>query len=772
MRNAAPKLPRIRRDPKRFFYRLMLTGCLCMCVPSILIGFMYYNGATEERRASIMSMFDANFRLIQNGLDDRLNNIEVESLRLAYTPLIGDAFMAPGYDERFWEHMKLLDSLIRQQYLNPILSDVIFYSVRDQFILSVADGYMRPNRYKQTDMLLRAQNQPERARWMRWTLPSGAETIAYARRLPVFKAQASDAFLIHVVMDSTLSDEISPSDAMPARVLVFSPQQELLIGSVTESEVEDINGILSASAHNGGEMGFRGMIGEENTQILCARSQLGFTYISMMPAALVDGSIQRMGLTIALLVITTIMLGVLLMYAASRYEYNPIRELVMLGRRIRDAVPWGEAKDEFGYIQQCWEALDKKAEALTKRIKQIEPTVKDVFFTKLLNNDGDWRLLAADGGFSGMRMDGGVVVIVIYPAHPGEQSHFTESDQPLLMFAVHNIADELLRGFARVSGYALDTREHGVAVIMQSPADLEDDDILKTAVGFARHAGERIEQCLAVRVSAGIGRVYAHLRDAHISYMEAIDALSLNALNETSGVFQFTPMSGGRRENSVMLYPAQQERRLVEALENGNMAQAEDALAEFQQSAKAAQSLDFLLEANHMLLAAIARSFIGKGCNLPDFLGGRIFARLHQQRSPSEIIKWFRQTPFARYEAFVSESNESSGRRAVVRICRHIRENIRMDHSLTNYADMLSMNPTYISTIFRQETGMSFVEYAHGCKVEEIKARLINTQSKIADIARELGLSERSMNRIFQKATGMTPGQYRKERGGLAEKTI
>jgi AraC-like DNA-binding protein len=740
-----------------------------MCIPAIVIGAAYYRGATQERRESMMAMYAANLRLIQSNMDGRFNGVEVASLRLAYDPLIDDSFDTPGYAEHYWEHMKVLDQFTQQSYLNPLLYDVIFYNARHAMLLSINDAYTLPVRYKQIDAIYAAESSLSNAQWTRWTLPSGVDSIAFVRRLPVLKANSAAGLLIYVMRGDVFSDELRQSDGVLSSLLVYSPQGELLIGSMDKAEALDLEAITPRLLQADEDGGFRTQIAGQATWALHSRSEHGFVFVSLLPAESIDGSIRQVSQMIASLVAVALLLGVLMIYLSSRYEYGPIHNLVRLGLQKDTSELASPASDEFAYIQSCWEALDKKAGALARRIERMEPTVKDVFFARLLKDD-TVHPAANEADASPLRMDGNAVVMVISAKRPSEQSHFTKNDRTLVMFAAHNIAVELTQHASHFIGYALNMEEQGVVVILQFQTERGDDYILRNAEEFAQLAYERIAQYLAVQVSIGVGRVYAHLRDARVSYLEALEALAAHALDETPGVFCIERVSARVRENAGMLYPLQQERRMIEALEHSDTTGAAQALDEFQQAAKNARSLDFLIEANHMLLASMAQSFVGMGCRLSDFLeaggGNGMFAQLHKLRAPSEIREWFLSSPIARYEAFVSARNGSSPKQAVNRICLHIRENIRMDHSLTNYADMLRMNPTYISTIFRGETGMTFIEYVHSCKVEEIKGLLLNTERRIADIAMEMGLSERSMSRIFLKVTGMTPGQYRREHGG------
>ena len=82
--------------------------------------------------------------------------------------------------------------------------------------------------------------------------------------------------------------------------------------------------------------------------------------------------------------------------------------------------------------------------------------------------------------------------------------------------------------------------------------------------------------------------------------------------------------------------------------------------------------------------------------------------------------------------------------------------------SVTMLADSLSLSPSYISRIFKKETGQSVPDYIHGKRLQKAKELLARTELPIGDVAEQVGYSTAwTMNRVFKRAVQMTPGAYR-----------
>lgn len=749
-----------RRVQKRFFYRLVLTGCVCMLIPVLAIGLIYYRDATDSRRSALLDMYGANLQLLQKDLEDSLHTVEVESLRLAYASLIDDAISTPGYEKQYWEHMKMLEQFATQCHMNPFLYDIVFFSAKHGFLLSNRDGYLRPERYRQIANVEAAIADEGKARWTIWPVEDGEHSIAFIRKLPVLGAQSADGLLIYVVHQDTLSAALCPVDGAFEHVAVFDGPDTALIdpGGADWTLCEEAGRTAYARGDADGMFPIAGANGGQ--QALYRRTQSGRLYVTLLPSMKLEGPIRHMGAYIALMLLGVISLGVALILIASHYEYNPIRKLMRADIGERKYPPRAEqAEDEFAYIQQCWTYLDEKAGALAQRIEHMEPEVKDVFFTRLLREESCRHMAGPEGRFGDVRLDGKVAVLLFSIRHLGEHSHFAASDRTLLGFAVRNVLLERVEQAEGVCGHALQADDAGIAVILQAKEDAAVD-------AFAREAQAYLEQSLQVGVNVGRGRTYPAMRYAHASYLEAAQALSYRVLEEATGVFSHAEEAGCMREHTVMFYPLEQEKRIIDALETGQMGQAVSALDEFHARLRRSQSLEFLLACYQILFAALARAFVARSGNLADFLSGGLMEQTQRLRDPADTRRWFVSTVLPRYMLYIGEDAGSDARQAIVRICGYIREHIGEDLSLTECAATVGMNPTYISSAFRAETGMTFVEYVRGCKVEEVKRLLLTTGLRLGDIAESLGISERSLNRIFLKQTGMTPGQYRKEQMG------
>lgn len=83
---------------------------------------------------------------------------------------------------------------------------------------------------------------------------------------------------------------------------------------------------------------------------------------------------------------------------------------------------------------------------------------------------------------------------------------------------------------------------------------------------------------------------------------------------------------------------------------------------------------------------------------------------------------------------------------------------------LNEVAATLGVNPSYLSTLFKQHEGIRFTDFVLREKMELAKTLLLYSDATYAQIAATLGFSSQShLGRYFKRQTGMTPIQFRRQ---------
>lgn len=78
-------------------------------------------------------------------------------------------------------------------------------------------------------------------------------------------------------------------------------------------------------------------------------------------------------------------------------------------------------------------------------------------------------------------------------------------------------------------------------------------------------------------------------------------------------------------------------------------------------------------------------------------------------------------------------------------------------------ADIFYLNNSYLSTLFKDKTGVKYVDYLNQVRISAAKKLLNSTDKPLTQIAHDVGYeNEKYFFRIFKKNVGQTPNEYRK----------
>lgn len=100
---------------------------------------------------------------------------------------------------------------------------------------------------------------------------------------------------------------------------------------------------------------------------------------------------------------------------------------------------------------------------------------------------------------------------------------------------------------------------------------------------------------------------------------------------------------------------------------------------------------------------------------------------------------------------------------ALTRVKSYIEENLETDVRLDMLADVAELSEFHFSRMFRTAMGVSPHQYVIKRRLERARALLSDTDESIAQIAYQVGFSSQShLTATFKKATGITPGKFRR----------
>jgi len=98
----------------------------------------------------------------------------------------------------------------------------------------------------------------------------------------------------------------------------------------------------------------------------------------------------------------------------------------------------------------------------------------------------------------------------------------------------------------------------------------------------------------------------------------------------------------------------------------------------------------------------------------------------------------------------------------VHKLNQYVRDHLDGDLSLDRLSDLVHLNSSYLSTMYKQYTGRNLSDYISALRVEKAKEMLADSSCKIHEISLRVGFGTAGyFTRFFKKFTGLTPKEYR-----------
>jgi YesN/AraC family two-component response regulator len=98
----------------------------------------------------------------------------------------------------------------------------------------------------------------------------------------------------------------------------------------------------------------------------------------------------------------------------------------------------------------------------------------------------------------------------------------------------------------------------------------------------------------------------------------------------------------------------------------------------------------------------------------------------------------------------------------VFKTTNYIKRNCAEKLSLDSLAREVFLSKSYLSSIFKKETGMSLTAYITKVRVEKSKKLLLEDNASLAHISSQCGFKDQSyFTKVFKKETGVSPKRFR-----------
>lgn len=411
-------------------------------------------------------------------------------------------------------------------------------------------------------------------------------------------------------------------------------------------------------------------------------------------------------------------------------------------------------------LNRVRENLDEEIEQrrnvhlLRERYRSSLPIIRELYLNDLVRGN-------ARGGIEDHLREYGVdildarkwcaVVLDLECEHTGNPE-----EQELLSISVRQLLEDHLKPYYRLQAF---NSAAGVAVIIA----VDENNTQTAMIDLLGDICKETKRIFQIVVTIGIGYSCTELSQLCKSYQAAVDALGYKAIvgtGKTIYINDVEPVSRGK-----LRLEAKDEEELTAAVKFGPKEVIERAVQNL-----VAKMSDVKVHQNQYqgykmaIVSCLTRLMQQQDMNVEEVFDSReTYADLFSGFQRSEEFSSVLIKIAERMHDVMNRERDNTTRKVILEAKRYIQEHYQNpDLSVEMMCRQLHMSPAYFSTIFKKETGQTYIAYLTELRLNKAVELLNTTNDKTYVIAQKVGYQEQNyFSYVFKKRFGVSPTRYR-----------
>lgn len=406
---------------------------------------------------------------------------------------------------------------------------------------------------------------------------------------------------------------------------------------------------------------------------------------------------------------------------------------------------------------------------MQSKLKEGMPLLREKFLLSLISTGAPRQGLGERLQFLGLNLPLTAVywVIVISVDDLAEVTGSrSETDQQLLWYSVLNICQELIG--QHLTGYAFEHRiGEFVGILRENPEDGGAADNAEALLELAGDILGNLEKWLKISVTIGISERVTGLPGLVHSYKQAREAADHKWYLGKNRIITMDSLENPESEPaSFTRYDPDHSEQLLSALKAADPDRMREVLDQLFTDLNRGRrdGLKYGRNICLQIVLAVGQLLLELNAGSPELEAAE--ARLWETLFEQETLGEMRELIEAHLSSVCARIREKRTGK-VANLIERVREIIKQRYAdgaltVTDIGKEVYLTPTYVSLLFKQETGQTINEFLTQIRVEKAKELLRDPQYKFYDICYAIGYTDPSyFTKLFKKATGVTPSAYR-----------
>ena len=263
---------------------------------------------------------------------------------------------------------------------------------------------------------------------------------------------------------------------------------------------------------------------------------------------------------------------------------------------------------------------------------------------------------------------------------------------------------------------------------------------------------------IAGGIRLGISNTYSDKKQLAASYNEA-----LSNLNRTDAIGGITFPDSEKEEETVDLKGEQEfKKQILLKLKQGDSNGVKSYTDLFcSQMNNSSSDLNYIKNKYFELMVSAYNITTEIIQNYTNNEYQNAFSTLSTENNTNSL-RTFLQKVMLEFTYAISSQKTQSENPTITKVCDFIQKNLSQDISLEDAAEYANISSFYLSKLFKEEKGISFITYLTDSRLEKAQELLQQSEYSIKEVTSMIGYNDQNyFSRLFKNKFGISPSEYR-----------
>lgn len=329
-------------------------------------------------------------------------------------------------------------------------------------------------------------------------------------------------------------------------------------------------------------------------------------------------------------------------------------------------------------------------------------------------------------------------------------------EKELIPISVKSLLEDNLKDYCRFTAF---NSAVGITLIAAVDGEKKQTSLIDLLGDICKE----IKRILQVTVTIGIGYFCMDLEQLPAAYQSAVDALGYQEIVGTGNIIYINDMEPVSR--GKLQLETRDEADLIAAVKFGTREKIEAAARSFASRMESArvhmrQQQVYQMSIINCLIRLMQQQDLDLGAMFgTDEMYGKV---IYGNMKPEEFAFVITEVGCRMNEA-MNRERDKTAKKVILEAKQYILDHYQdPELSVDVMCRQLHMSPAYFSTVFKRETGQTYIAYLTEVRLDKAVELLNTTDDKTYVIAQKVGYQEQNyFSYVFKKRFGISPTKFR-----------